>query len=143
MACVDGAPNVAERACVIGFVGVDVAAAEAWRVYRPREAGAPRDLLSARRVLERMARVASCDRDDGVVDDSERALLATYARAFDVDDAFVARLWVEVGVDARGGVLAWLSQVLSTPVSVSSFRRRRSSSSSSSSSVVVRPWEVR
>jgi len=143
MACVDGAPNERERACVARFVDAGVA----WRVYRPRDAGVPDGALAARRVLERMAHVALSDRDDGVVDDSERALLLTYARAYGVLDDEVARLVADHGARARGAGWSRWREALSSLVA----RRRRSSSSSSRSrssslssvSFAVRPREVR
>jgi hypothetical protein len=160
MACADGAPCAAERAFVVDVVGVDAAAAHTWRVYRPREAGPAAGPLGARRVLHQMAQVALCDRDDGVLDDSEKTLLLSYARAYDVALDEVERLLVHAGARARGEglarVFARLSADLSTRLStrlstgLRAVLRRRSSSSSpssssslSSGSVVVRPWEVR
>lgn len=146
MACVDGAPNDRERACVFRFVAVDDSVA--WRVYRPREAGMPAGSLAARRVLQHMAEIATCDRADGVLDDSERLLLFTYARAYGISDDDVARLLAEF-VERRGGAVARLLAALSAawPAAWSVLRRRRSSSSASASSsfasVVVRPREVR
>jgi hypothetical protein len=112
MASADGPAGAREQAFVRGLVVVDDALL--WRVYRPREAGTPPGPLAARRVLERMVQVALCDRDDGVLDDSERALLGCYARAYDVDDAALERLVCGAGAALRGedsvrGVLAALT----------------------------------
>jgi hypothetical protein len=150
MACADGPPGVRERALVAEFVGVDgsVDGAMEWRVYRPREAGTPPSSLVARRVLERMAQIALCDRDDGVLDDSERGLLVTYARAYGVDDAALDRAIAGAGGGRRGWLerlRAWRPLRTRRPASAppSSPSSPSMTTVSSSSAVPVHPWEVR
>jgi hypothetical protein len=147
MACVDGAPDERERACVAAFVGVDVDVI--WRVYRPREAGVPAGALAARRVLQRMAEVALSDRNDGVLDDSERALLSTYARAWGVMDDELGRLVAGVQAARTGGIGARARAALGALTTRLAARRGRrsptspSSSSSAFASGVGRVREVR
>jgi hypothetical protein len=99
VACADGPPDARERAAVAVFVGV--VDDGVWRVWRPREVGRPGGLVSSQRALTRMVHVALADRDDGVLDDSERTLLRAFARAFGVDEGFVDRA-VAATLPARG-----------------------------------------
>lgn len=87
VACADGPPNDAERRAVRRAVEVD--GDVVWRAHRPTEVGVPASLLEGQRVLSRMVEIALADRDDGVLDESERALLQGFARAFGVDVVFV------------------------------------------------------
>jgi hypothetical protein len=137
VACADGPPSAHERRAVADVV--DVAPDIVWRVYRPREVGLPPDGLTARRTLERMALVALVDRDDGVVDDSERMVLRSFARAWGIDDDDLCRRIDAVAVDVapRDPWTRWVTRL--------GIRRRRrpASSSSSSFSVLARIPEVR
>ena len=73
-----------------------------------------------------MVHVALCDRDDGVLDDSERAVLVGFARAFGVDPGFIDRAVEERFPRSFGHRVARALDRLR--------RRPRSSSSSSMSS---------
>jgi uncharacterized membrane protein YebE (DUF533 family) len=91
IACADGPPCEAEEKAVRRLLPVNDELP--WRVFRPSEVGAPASALDARRILERMVGIALVDRADGVLDESERAVLLGFERAFFVEagcvDAFV------------------------------------------------------
>ena len=74
-----------------------------WRVYRPQEAGNPKDAAA---IVAGMRRVAM---SDGVVDGSEVRVIREYARAWQIP--FDARTMPRGGTfeEIRRAIMDWLS----------------------------------
>lgn len=102
----DGQPHPAERRAVEALLkaGEHPALPEAeWRVYRPQEAGNPKDAAA---IVAGMRRVAM---SDGVVDGSEVRVIREYARAWQIP--FDARTMPRGGTfeEIRRAIMDWLS----------------------------------